>query len=285
VGVVKVVGGVALVRADEVSDPEAYVKRILSTHPRIKAVIKYWGVEGVYRTPRVEVLWGHPPSSILYREYGVEYELDPLSLMFSLGNKFERLRVSRLVRRWETVVDMFAGVGQFSLPIAFHARPKKVYSIELNPRAFSFLERNIERNRLSDVIEPIQGDCRVVAEKIGPVADRIVMGYILDTLGFLPYALKMLGRAGGIIHLHSLVRRGSEQDFALEAERAVLSHGFAAKVVKMRRVKSYSPSKNHIVIDLFAVSERPPSSEEPAALGSQPSAPGYLASDRPRSGP
>ncbi len=243
-----------MVRAESVSDPEKVVAVILKTHPTIKAIVRYWGVEGVYRTPRVEVLWGSLPSSITYREYGVLYELDLANLMFCLGNKFERLRMARLVRGWEVVVDMFAGIGQFSLPIALHARPRRVYSLEINPQAYSFLKKNIERNRLTGVVEPYEGDCRVLAERIGPVADRVVMGYLFDTLSFLPYALGMLGAAGGMIHIHGLAERSSEQEFAREAEKVARCCGFAAKTVRLRRVKSYSPSKNHVVVDLFAVS-------------------------------
>jgi tRNA G37 N-methylase Trm5 len=251
---VKIIGGVALVRAESVSEPEKVVAETLRTHPRIKAIVKYWGVEGVYRTPRIEVLWGSLPSSITYREYGVLYELDLANLMFCLGNKFERLRMARLVRGWEVVVDMFAGIGQFSLPIALHARPRRVYSLEINPQSFSFLKKNIERNGLTEIVEPHNGDCRVLAERIGPVADRIVMGYLFDTLSFLPYALRMLGAAGGMIHIHGLSYRGFEQELARGAQEVARGYGFAAKTVRLRRVKSYSPSKNHVVVDLFAVS-------------------------------
>ncbi|MEM0444475.1 MAG: hypothetical protein QXO86_00320 [Nitrososphaerota archaeon] len=253
---VKIIGDVALVRPEEPGDAEEIVRRVLKHHPRLKAILRYWGVEGEYRRPRVEVLWGSAPESITYREYGVEFELDPASLMFCLGNKFERLRTAAMVRSWEVVVDMFAGVGQFSVPIAYHARPAKVYSIEINPEAYSFLVKNVERNRVSETVEPRLGDCRRLVEDLGQVADRVVMGYIHETLGFLSYALRALNEAGGTVHIHSLAVRGREVELEKEAISIAEELGYEARLLGRRVVKSYSPSRVHIVLDLFAARRR-----------------------------
>ncbi|MEM0382588.1 MAG: hypothetical protein QW059_07450 [Nitrososphaerota archaeon] len=253
VGVVKLYGRVALVRPEESRDVEETVRRILKRHPTVEAILRYWGVEGEYRRPRVEVLWGVAPQSIVYREYGVEFELDPRSLMFSLGNKFERLRIAAMARSWEVIVDMFAGVGQFSIPIAYHAAPKKIHAIEKNPEAYRFLLRNIERNRVSEIVDPHLGDCREVAGAIGPVADRVLMGYLHNTISFLPHALGMLSSAGGVVHIHSLVVRGKEGELAAEATSTAEELGYRAKLLGQRVIKSYSPSKLHIALDIFAL--------------------------------
>lgn len=250
---VKLFGGVAMVRPEESSDVEETVRRILKSHPNVKAILRYWGVEGEYRRPRIEVLWGSTPDSIVYREYGVEFELDPASLMFCLGNKFERIRTAAMVRSWEVVVDMFAGVGQFSIPIAYHARPKRVHAIEINPAAYRFLVKNIERNRVSEIVEPHLGDCREVAKRIGQVADRVIMGYLHDTVSFLPYALSMLSSAGGIIHLHSLAVRGREGELAANTLSTAEGLGYKARLLGRRVIKSYSPSKLHVAVELFAI--------------------------------
>ncbi|MCS7145697.1 MAG: hypothetical protein RMJ28_06260 [Nitrososphaerota archaeon] len=250
---VKLIGGVALVRPEESGDVEETVRRILKRHPRVKVILRYWGVEGEFRRPRIKVLWGEVPESIVYREYGVEFELDPASLMFCLGNKFERLRMAATVRGWEVVVDMFAGVGQFSIPIARHARPAKIHSIEINPDAYRFLVKNIERNKVSEIVEPHLGDCREVVEAVGPVADRVLMGYLDNTLSFLPHALRALSEAGGVVHIHSLSVRGREEELAEKVLAAAENLGYAAKLLGWRAVKSYSPSKIHLTLDLFAL--------------------------------
>ncbi|WP_341537002.1 hypothetical protein [Methanosarcina barkeri] len=46
--------------------------------------------------------------------------------MYSKGNLEERKRMSKL-GEGEIVVDMFAGIGYFSIPMAVHSRPKKDY--------------------------------------------------------------------------------------------------------------------------------------------------------------
>jgi len=241
------------VRGGESADTAEAVRRILERHPGVRAIYRYWGIEGATRRPKVELLWGSAPGTITYKEYGVKFELDPETLMFCLGNKFERIRTAAMARSWEVVVDMFAGVGQFSIPIAVHARPAVVYAVELNPDAHKYLVRNIKANGVTDVVKPLLGDCREVVAGLGQVADRVIMGYLHDTLGYLPHALESLSRAGGVIHLHSLSSRGKEETLASEASSIAEKLGYAAKPLGVRIVKSYSPSKVHAVIDLFAV--------------------------------
>ncbi|MFN4133828.1 MAG: class I SAM-dependent methyltransferase family protein, partial [Candidatus Hadarchaeales archaeon] len=148
----------------------------------------------------------------------------------------------------ETVVDMFAGVGQFSIPIAKHARPAKVYAIEKNRETFGYLVENIRINKVGHLISPIFGDCREVAPR--GVADRVVMGIIHVTHTYLPTAISALKPSGGIIHYHETV------PCRLLFERPVkrilsATQGKRVEIIGKRVVKKYSPNVAHVVIDAF----------------------------------
>src|SRR3989344_5706095 len=189
------------------------IKQIKKQFPYIKTICKLSGISGEFRKPKIKKLFGESTITT-HREHGISYNLDVSKIMFSQGNHFEKKRLMNLVKPNETVVDMFAGIGYFTLPIA--KKVKQIYAIEKNTESYNFLE-----------------------QKIGKTADRIIMGYFPGTKKFLPAALK-LAKDNCIIHYHELGENVKEILKQLPKK---------AKVLAMRKVKSYSPKKNHYVID------------------------------------
>ncbi len=251
----KRIGGVALLRLrPELEELGERLGEAVKEFYRVRSVYLIKGVEGVERRPRLELLAGEPVTEILHREYGCVYRLDLTRLMFCLGNSFERLRVAGLTGRGEVVVDMFAGVGQFTVPIAVLGEPEKVYAVEINPIAHRYLLENIGLNEVEERVNAILGDCReVVPERLAGVADRVIMGYFGGTIQALPAALSALKLEGGVIHFHELARRGDEEDFVRKVLETAEKSGFQTRLISWRKVKSYSKTRNHIVIDFLAV--------------------------------
>ncbi len=103
----------------------------------------------------------------------------------------------------ETVVDLFAGIGYFTLPIAVYSRPKKIVACEINPVAFDYLCANVVLNHVSSIVEPRFGDNREIAPK--DCADRVILGYLHDSQDFLPIAFACLKNHIGVLHYHELV--------------------------------------------------------------------------------
>ena len=156
------------------------------------------------------------------------------------------MRLSSIVRLGEIVVDMFACVGQFALPIAI-GESSRVFAIEIDPIAYDFLLRNIELNKLESKVVAILGDCRDVHPLA--VADRVIMGYLHDTSAYLPAALETLSRKGGTVHMHI-----ASPLKAIASLRDVISSkaaekGFRANTVA-RRIKTYSPGVEHLAFDI-----------------------------------
>lgn len=251
----KRIGGVALLRLrPELEELGKEIGEAVKEFYRVNSVYLIRGIEGVERRPSLELLAGEPVTEVVHREYGCIYKLDLTRLMFCLGNSFERLRVAGLTSRGEVVVDMFAGVGQFTIPIALLGEPKKVYAIEINPIAHQYLLYNIKLNGVGNRAEAILGDCRkVVRERFEGVADRVIMGYLGGTIQMLPTALSALKPEGGVIHFHDLARRGGEENFVNEVLETATKYGFEVRLISWRKVKSYSKTKNHIVVDFLAV--------------------------------
>ncbi len=211
------------------------------------AVLHVEGAYGPMRTPRTRHLWGDEDTETVHRENGLSYRLDPQKVLFSPGNHHERHRVASTISPGETVVDLFAGVGYFTLPLA--RAGARVIACELNETSIAYLEENLRLNGLEDYVDVRLGDARTIAPE--NVAERILMGYFPGTLSFLATALRTLSPQGGLLHVH-LEREGP--DPIQKAKDALFGHpeleGYDAHVVNARRVKTTGPCTAHVAIDL-----------------------------------
>ncbi|MBI4015830.1 MAG: methyltransferase [Candidatus Aenigmarchaeota archaeon] len=217
-------------------------KAILKIYPYVKAVYMLKGSHGVYRLPKTELLAGKKQREIVHTELNVLYSFPPELLMFSERNKGEKEIICREIKRKETVLDMFAGIGYWSLPIAKTTPVSKVYSIELNPLSVKYLRKNILLNKIKN-IEVFEGDCRHFSKVLEKKADRIIMGYLHNTEQFLPAALNMAKRRC-IIHFHKKIHEKDLEKTKKKIEKICQTHGFRAKITD-RRIKPYAPHVWH----------------------------------------
>ena len=202
-------------------------------------------ISGELREPKVRKLAGNGTVAV-HRENGILYKLDVAKAMFSKGNLLERGRLAKLVRPGEVVVDMFAGIGYFALPIAKAQPTARLYCIEKSPVAASYLEENVQANRIRNVAV-LQSDCMEV--KIPEKAGRVLMGYFPGTEKFLPKAIRFLGSEGWV-HYHNIYPEGQVPAKPLAEVRAVAkSCGYRVVKAECRVVKSYAARKSHVVVD------------------------------------
>jgi len=225
----------------------------LELFPRFKTVCVRTGeITGTFREPQLKVVAGDENTEVVVVENGVKYCFDCSRLMFAKGNVSERARLASLVRDGEVVVDMFAGLGYFTLPIAVLAKPKRVYSIELNPVAFEYLNKNLRLNGVEEKVVAVNGDCGVEAKRLaeeGVRADRVVMGYLPAPKAQLPAALAVL-EEGGWLHYEGVVSSESDgSDLFEDVREAAAAVGRNAVLKHVQRVKSFGPKKEHVVLD------------------------------------
>ncbi len=218
-------------------------KALLTMYPGCRTVLLDRGIGGQLRLPDREVIAGDITETI-HRENGCIFKLDAMRIMYSRGNLAERNRMSRL-GKGEIVVDMFAGIGYFSIPMAVHSRPLKIYAIEINPVSFGYLRENIRLNRVENIIEPIEGDCALITPQ--GIADRVIMGYF-DAHPYLEKGISAL-KAGGILHYHEAVPEAVEQRPAERVIETAEKKGRKAEMITIRRIKKYSPGVWHMVVD------------------------------------
>lgn len=207
------------------------------------------GISGVYREPVVEVISGTSLTETIHTENGVRFKLDPQRIMFSSGNMAERRRMATISNSCETVVDLFAGIGYFTIPIAVYSKPKKVFACEINPLAYGYLCANVVLNHVTDIVEPLWGDNRKTAPNDS--ADRVILGYLQDPQVFLTIAINCLRNQCGILHYHEVVPLESIPKLPLKHIQTAAKHYHrSVELLKVNTVKSYAPRIHHVVLDV-----------------------------------
>jgi len=223
-------------------------EEILKIVPKCKTVLLKKGpITGKFREPNLEFICGEKNFEVIHIENGCKFKFNVMKIMWSKGNLSERKRMTRIVKKDEVVIDMFAGIGYWCIPIAVHSNPSKIYAIELNPVAYNYLKENIKLNKVENKIIPIHGDSLIEVPKLGRIADRIIMGILPSPKKFLKAAFSAI-KNGGIIHYEGISENPQKifEEFLKEAS----SYNINAKLINWVKVKSYSPKKYHFVLDI-----------------------------------
>jgi len=225
---------------------------ILELFPYVRTVARKVGpFEGVKKQPQIRIIAGEEQTEIIHKENKVYFKFDFTKIEFSKGNKSERMRIAKAVKPNETLVDMFAGIGYFSIPIAVYSNVKKIYAIDINPIAIHYLKENARINKVSHKIIPILSDCRKVANELQGIADRVIMGYIPFSRNFLGAAFKFF-KTKGVLHWHETFHKTElwEKPINLIKEEAE-KYGYRVNSIPYKKiVKSYAPKIYHVVIDV-----------------------------------
>ena len=222
--------------------------------PSLKAIWHKTGkIEGKYRQPQgLAHLWGDNNSEIILTENHVKYKFDFTKIMFAKGNVTERRILPTRIKEGEIIIDMFAGIGYFSLGMARTKKPIKIYSIEWNPEAYSYLCENIKLNKVDSIIKPLFGDCK---EKIMELkenkirADRIIMGLLPAPVDAIPSALSVI-KDNGVIVYEGIEGKESTELFD-EFSEIANREGFLTSIFERRVVKIYKPHLYHVVIEIL----------------------------------
>jgi len=243
------IGTIAVVKiASEVAKYAPQIgEAIIATQRSIRTVCMDSGVVDRYRTRDIRIVAGEKTTETVHKEYGMTLAVDIAKVFFSPRLATERETVAKEVAPGEVVIDMFAGVGPFSILIAKTRSPRIVYAIDLNPQAVELLKRNIALNKISNVV-PILGDARAEIAKLER-ADRIIMNLPHDAINFLGEAVRAL-KPGGMIHYYEITDDGALLRRLDEVADVARGEGRVMHEISRRKVKSYSPTMTFFALEL-----------------------------------
>jgi len=226
----------------------AAASELLETRKNIKVVLAaVSGVRGEYRLKDLIFVAGEKRTETEHKEYGSRLLIDVSRVYFSPRLATERHRLAELAHSNETVVDMFAGAGPFTILLA--KKVKKAIAFELNPAAFCYLKRNIELNKLRNV-EACLGDAKDLAPKFKGAAERVIMNLPHSAFNFLSDALTILSSNGGIIHYYDVKPEDEFSETIERVKKVVQSCDKTIDTIHLKKVRSYAPRRYHIVVDI-----------------------------------
>lgn len=229
------------------------VAQVLLKQNRIKTVLQAeTSVTGEYRTRSLSILAGERRTRTLYRENKCRYLIDLSKVYFTPRLATERARIADKIHDGAIVVDMFAGVGPFSILIAKRSPRAHVIAIDKNPDAIRYLKENVKLNKVENV-KIIDRDARDAVKEISG-ADHVIMNLPHSAIEFLDAAFGVL-KNGGIIHFYAIAHENDLFDGILKRieDIAELS-GFHIVPLNKRVVRPYAPYQFNICIDFQVLS-------------------------------
>ena len=245
------IGDILILRIPEsLSEYQECVAAVYADVLNCRSVLNEYGIIlGVCRTPQMTLVYGDANTETVHIENSVRFRLDPQRIMFSSGNIGERKRMAMIAKGGEQVVDLFAGIGYFTIPMAVFSKPKRIIACEINPVAFGYLLENTVLNDVSDVVEPVFGDNQRIAPK--QWADRVLLGYLDESKSFLPTAFQSFKTSGGVLHYHDIYPKEKVPEVPFsEIIDCGKKYFEEIELLSWHIIKSYAPGIVHVVLDV-----------------------------------
>jgi len=226
---------------------------ILQTQKNVKSVLAKAGdIIGVYRIRDYTFIAGEQETQTIHREFGCQYHVDIARAYFSPRLSHEHERVASLVQDGETVVDLFAGVGPFSVLIGKRNLKAKIYAVDLNPDAVELLKVNVRVNRVETRVFPILADAReIAATKLKGKADRVIMNLPETAIDFVDAACNAIKPKGGVVHFYGFVRSpDTTEDLKQRFLRNVEKNGRRVEAfLYAKSIRETAPFESQVVLD------------------------------------
>jgi len=247
------IGDIIIVRIPDslISKKEIIGKTLLQEVSTAKSIFYQSSpVEGDFRTRKLEIIAGENKTQTEYKENGCRFIVDVEKAFFSPRLSTERERIAGLIKDGEIVVNMFGGVGMFSL-LAAKDTVCTVYNIDINPIAAQLCKENARINKLKGEVISLNGDAtEIINEKLLDKADRVLMLLPERSDEFLDSALLALKKEG-IIHYYSHMHAEKKQDSPkLSEEHFMDVIKTNAKILASKNVRPVGPRFYQTVVDV-----------------------------------
>ena len=207
------------------------------------------------RSSQMELLLGDS-GWVEVKDNGLYYGFDACKVMYSSGNVTERHRMGALDVKEEIIVDAFAGIGYYSLPLLVHGKAAHVHACELNPESIKALQWAAQKNEVSQSITIHKGDNQTTLPALNRVADRVLLGLLPSSEAAWKLAVLALKEQGGSMHIHMNVEEEHIEKWTEDTIQTCLNYAredgrdWYCSHQHLEKVKWYAPRVRHVVLDV-----------------------------------
>jgi len=207
-------------------------------------------VEGDFRTRNLEIIAGEDRTETEYKETGCTFIVDVEKAFFSPRLSTERERIANLVSDNEIIINMFGGIGMFSI-LAAKKKSCTVYNLDINPNASKLCEENIRLNKLKGNVISLNGDStEIINNELQNCADRVLMLLPERSDEFLDSAILSL-KTNGTLHYYSHIHADKKQDAPKLSEKHFLKTiSVQSKILTSKIVRPVGPRFYQTVVDV-----------------------------------
>ena len=224
----------------------------------VKRVARMGEIQGEFRSSGVG-----DDDWVVRREHGIDFGYNFTRCMWSAGNVTERGRIANSNHEGERILDLYAGIGYYTLPILSEGAKgpngergqgrgaAHVVACEWNPVAIKALRWSLAANGLTERCTIIEGDNR--EQEFQSDFDRVNLGLLPSSEDGYAIALRALKPEGGVMHVHGLSSDENEEGWCANLVQTLEKIGpYSCSVEHIERVKWYAPHQRHIVVDIRA---------------------------------
>ena len=237
-------------------DQEREIWQIIARALRVERLARQDKIAtDMMRTSQVKMLLGHS-GEVEINDFGVKFWLDVTKVMFSSGNVTERHRIGNIDMSGEIIVDAFAGIGYYTLPMLVRSNAQHVYACEINPNSIQALQNGAKLNNVEKRLTILEGDNLSTMQQVYSLADRVHLGILPSSKKTWQSAINCLKPSGGKLHIHMNVEEEKIEDFVTYCSDSIaklakqLGREGIVSVEHVEKVKWYAPRIRHIVIDI-----------------------------------
>lgn len=221
---------------------------IVDKLPNIRTVVnKSSNIQTQFRTFPMELLAGEKDYNVEVNQTNCRFKFNFEEVYWNSRLQAEHERLVNLIGENETVADMFAGVGPFTIPLA-----KKgcfVHANDLNPCSFKYLVENAKRNKVNARHCEYNLDGREFIRKMNQ--DKVLFSHVimnlpasaiefLDVFSELDWSY-MSGRVYPIIHCYGFTSEEDKNQDIINRIKSVLGKDIIEE--QLHEVRNVSPKK------------------------------------------
>jgi len=264
-----IIGDIAILEFDKFETPidklinlykTKIAKAVIKVNKNVKSVYeKKSEIKDMFRLRKFTHLYGEGNSETIHKENNCSFKLDIFKSFFTPRLVFERNRITTCnILENELIIDMFAGVGPFSIQIA-KKHNVVIHAFDINPNAYNYLKTNIKFNKIKGTIFPYNFDIKVLLQhsnEVGSIlknqADRIIMNLPEKSLNYINIACFLMKESGGILHNYQFCEKPDSVNNAITNLKEELDNfnWSIEKILASKIVKPFSPKADLVVVDL-----------------------------------